>query len=109
MSDRRTYLAWFVDVVDTARLHAISLFSPNVRSERLFAAASPFIWAEVIEILRMIQPNNSRIPNPPPYEQKTLGKIIPADRAAKLLHEYFGQSMWTSMEASLEGGIPREE
>ncbi|KAJ5388985.1 3-beta hydroxysteroid dehydrogenase/isomerase [Penicillium cataractarum] len=98
-------LPWFVDVVDTARLHAIALFCPNVKSERLFAAATPFVWKEIIDILRQIQPNNTTIPNPPSEEDPTVGEVKPAIRAAKLLYEYFGQSSWTSIEKSLEGGI----
>jgi nucleoside-diphosphate-sugar epimerase len=101
-------LAWFVDVEDTARLHAIALFSPNVRSERLFAAARPISWGEVIGIIRRIQPSNSRIPAPPFQEEPTLGDVVPAGRAEKLLREYFGQRGWTSLEDSLEGGLAGE-
>ncbi|CAG8890481.1 unnamed protein product [Penicillium egyptiacum] len=101
-------LPWFVDVEDTARLHAIALFSPSVRSERLFAAATPFIWGDVVEILKKIQPNNARIPAAPVREEPTLGDVVPAARAEKLLRETFGQSRWTPLEVSLEGGIARE-
>ena len=94
-----------MDVVDTARLHAIALFCPNVKSERLFAAATPFVWKEIIDILGQIQPNNTTIPNPPSEEHPTVGEVKPAIRAAKLLYEYFGQSSWTSIERSLEGAI----
>ncbi|CAP99574.1 hypothetical protein E8E15_006409 [Penicillium rubens] len=101
-------LPWFVDVEDTARLHAIALISPSVRSERLFAAATPFIWGDVIEILKRIQPNNARIPAAPVKEEPTIGDIVPAARAEKLLRETFGQRGWTPLEVSLEGGIARE-
>ncbi|KAJ6179786.1 hypothetical protein N7519_010247 [Penicillium mononematosum] len=100
-------LPWFVDVEDTARLHAIALISPSVRSERLFAAATPFIWGDVIEVLKRIQPNNARIPAAPVQEEPTLGDVIPAARAEKLLRETFGQRGWTPLEVSLEGGIAR--
>ncbi|KAJ5143328.1 uncharacterized protein N7515_002115 [Penicillium bovifimosum] len=97
-------LPWFVDVEDTARLHAIALFSPKVRSERIFAAARPVTWGEVIGIIRRLQPGNSRIPVPPSQEEPTLGDVVPAERAEQLLREYFGQGGWTSLEDSLEGG-----
>lgn len=97
-----------MDVVDTARLHAIALFSPFVTGERLFAAAGPFTWEQVVETLRHIQPNNTRIPNFPLDERATLGKVAPAARAEKLLQEYFGQSTWTPLPASLIGGIQVE-
>ncbi|OKO92259.1 hypothetical protein PENSUB_12821 [Penicillium subrubescens] len=100
--------AWFVDVVDTARLHAIALFCPTVRSERVFAAASPFVWEEVIQILRKIQPDNQSIPEPPRDERMTVGEVIPVARAAKLLAENFGQLGWTTMETCLEGGIKKD-
>lgn len=93
---------------DTARLHAIALFGPSVRYERLFAAANPLIWADVLKILRRVQPNNSRIPSPPLQEEPTLGEIIPAARAEQLLREHFGQKGWTPMNVSLENGIERE-
>ncbi|KAJ5952970.1 uncharacterized protein N7479_011383 [Penicillium vulpinum] len=101
-------LPWFVDVEDTARLHTIALFSPSVRSERLFAAATPLTWKNVIEILKRIQPNNGRLPVAPVQEEPTLGEVVPAARAEKLLRDNFGQSGWTPLEVSLEGGILRE-
>jgi len=97
-----------VDVVDTARLHAIALLSPIVRSERLFAAACPFTWKEVVGTLRQIQPSNARIPDPPLEEKAMLGEVIPADRAKKLLQECFGQPTWTPIDVSLADGIPGE-
>ncbi|KUL81845.1 hypothetical protein ZTR_09747 [Talaromyces verruculosus] len=102
-------LPWFVDVVDTARLHAIALFCPTVTSERLVAAARPFVWKEVVQILRKIQPNNEAIPDPPPEEHRTVGEVIPAARAAKLLDEYFGQPGWTTIETCLEGSIAKDK
>ncbi|CDM27381.1 hypothetical protein DTO013E5_8495 [Penicillium roqueforti] len=101
-------LPWFVDVEDTARLHAIALLNPSVRSERLFATAAPFTWGDVIEILKRIQPNNARIPAAPIQEEPTLGDVVPAARAEKLLRETFGQLGWTPLEVSLESGIARE-
>lgn len=97
-----------MDVEDTARLHAIALFSPSVRSERLFAAANPLTWVDVLRILKSIQPNNSRIPSPPLQEEPTLGEVVPAARAEQLLRDYFGQTGWIPMDISLENGIERE-
>jgi hypothetical protein len=79
-----------------------------VRSERIFAAASPFVWEEVIQILREIQPDNKSIPEPPQEEQRTVGEVIPAARAVKLLYENFGQLDWTTMATCLEGGIKKD-
>src|SRR5437763_255698 len=47
---------WCVDVEDTARLHVIALLDPDVQSERIFAAARPFTWTEVLHILRTLRP-----------------------------------------------------
>ncbi|KAJ5519068.1 3-beta hydroxysteroid dehydrogenase/isomerase [Penicillium expansum] len=102
-------LPWYVDVVDTARLHAIALFSRSVKGERLFAAAGHFTWKQVVEILRHIQPKNTHIPDSPLDEQATLGEVTPAAKAEKLLQEYFGQSTWTPMAASLIGGIQEKK
>lgn len=102
-------LPWHVDVVDVARLHAIALFSPSVKSERIFAAAGPFTWEQVVEILRHIQPNNTRIQDSPPDEEATRGEVIPAARAERLLQVHFGQTKWTPIAASLIGGIDEEK
>ena len=94
-----------MDVVDAARLHAIALLSSTVRSERLFAAARPFVWDEVVGILRQLQPDNTLIPDAPMKEHPTLGQVEGVRRAEKLLLMYFGQSSWTPMDISIQNGV----
>jgi hypothetical protein len=96
---------WYVDVEDTARLHVIALLSPNVISERLFAFSAPFNWTGIVEILRKLRPENTKIPEPPLNEGMDFSVIHPASRAEQLLREFFGRKGWTTLEVSISNGI----
>lgn len=95
---------WFVDVEDCARLHVIALLDPAVKSERIFAFAAPENWTDIIGILRKLRPQK-HLPDPPENEGRDLSDIRPSKRAEQLLHEFFGQPGWTSLEESLAIGI----
>ncbi|PYH78998.1 putative aldehyde reductase [Aspergillus uvarum CBS 121591] len=95
---------WYVDVEDTARLHVVALLDPSVQSERIFAAAAPFNWAEVITILRELRPENNRIPDAyDPVREKF--DLVPTKRAEDLLKSFYGRPGWTSLRESLVNGI----
>ncbi|KAB8258829.1 putative aldehyde reductase [Aspergillus pseudonomiae] len=94
---------WFIDVIDTAKLHAIGLLDPNVQSQRLFGFAQPFAWDDIIAILRRLRPDNDKIPDPLDHT-RDLSKIVPASRAEELLKAFFGKG-WTYLEESLAEGI----
>ncbi|PYI07686.1 NAD(P)-binding protein [Aspergillus sclerotiicarbonarius CBS 121057] len=96
---------WYVDVVDTARLHVIGLLDPNVKSERLFACAGKFKWDDVVQILRKFQPDNHNIPDAVKDAIKEKFEIVPSGRAEQLLRDFYGRPGWTTLEESLKRGI----
>ncbi|KAJ5159371.1 NAD dependent epimerase/dehydratase [Penicillium canariense] len=96
---------WFVDVEDVARLHVVALLSDQVQAERLFAFASPFTWADIVHLLRKLQPDNPLIPAPPKNAERIWNNIPPVARAEGLLQDAFGRAGWTSLEESLAAGV----
>lgn len=96
---------YYVNVQDVARIHAIALLDPEIKSERLFAFAHPFQWTDMVRLLRKYRPGNDRIPNPPENEGHDLTEVPPAKRAEKLLKEWFGQPGWVSLEQSIKEGL----
>ncbi|KAJ5388867.1 hypothetical protein N7509_011408 [Penicillium cosmopolitanum] len=96
---------WFVDVEDAARLHVVALLCDQVQSERLFAFASPFTWADIAVLLRKLQPDNPLIPAPPKNEERIWNQIPPVARAEGLLQDVFGRAGWTPLEESLAAGV----
>lgn len=98
-------LEYYVNVEDVARIHAIALLDPEVKSERLFAFASPFQWTEIVRLMRKYRPDNEKIPSPPENEGHDLSVVPPAKRAEELLKEWFGQPGWVSLEQSIKDGL----
>ncbi|KUL89450.1 hypothetical protein ZTR_04495 [Talaromyces verruculosus] len=96
---------YYVNVEDVARIHAIALLDPEVKSERLFAFASHFQWTEIVRLMRKYRPDNENIPNPPENEGHDLSVVPPAKRAEELLKEWFGQPGWVSLEQSIKDGL----
>ncbi|RAL15804.1 NAD(P)-binding protein [Aspergillus homomorphus CBS 101889] len=96
---------WYVNVEDTARLHVIALLCPSVKGERIFAFASEFNWTDVVDILRKLRPENALIPDPPANEGRDLSDIVLSRRARQLLHEFYGQPDWVSLEETIAAGI----
>jgi hypothetical protein len=98
-------LEYYINVEDVARIHAIALLDPEVKSERLFAFASTFQWTEIIQILRKYRPDSDKIAAPPENEGKDLSVVPPAKRAEDLLKSWFEQPGWVSLEQSLKDGL----
>ncbi|KAE8159631.1 hypothetical protein BDV40DRAFT_233811 [Aspergillus tamarii] len=95
---------WFVDVEDTARLHVAALLDGRVKSERLFAFATPYNWTDVVDILRKVFPLNSSIPQPLENEPRDLSLVGPSVRAESLIKEFWGRDGWTGLGESILGG-----
>ncbi|KAI9934618.1 hypothetical protein ASPWEDRAFT_175347 [Aspergillus wentii DTO 134E9] len=95
----------YVDVRDTARLHAIALLAPDVISQRLIAMAGSFNMTDVILAFKELRPDNTSIPAPPAEEGQDLTEVLPAPKAEALLKRYFGQKGWTPLRDGLEAGI----
>lgn len=97
---------YFVDVKDLARLHAIALLDPSVKSERIFGLAAPLIWKEVIDHLRELRPaaSDKLVKNPPGAREGYVDIVAPT-RSKELLNSFFGQADWTTLKESLYAGI----
>ncbi|CAH0044591.1 unnamed protein product [Clonostachys solani] len=96
---------YYVNVTDVARLHVIALLAPDVEKQRIFAFAAAFNLTEIIDRLRVLDPENKKIPDPPQNEGHDLTEVVPAPRAESLLKEYFGASGWISLQDSLESCV----
>lgn len=96
---------YFIDAKDLARLHAIALFDPSVRSERLFGLAIQFTWKEVIENLLELRPSSEKLVKNVPPPREGFVQILPPSRSKDLLSSFFGQSDWTSLKDSLDADI----
>ncbi|KAF4772198.1 hypothetical protein N7455_009075 [Penicillium solitum] len=97
---------YYVDVKDLARLHAIALLDPSVKSERIFGLAAPLIWTEVIDHLRELRPASSdKLVKNPPGAREGYVDIVAPTRSKELLNSFFGQADWTSLKESLYAGI----
>lgn len=106
---RLTVLVWYVSVEDTAQLHIAALLHPELKSERIFAMAGPFNWTDVIGVLRKLQPDNDKIPNPPLNEGTSLHEFIGVEKAEQILRDFCGRPGWTSLEDCFAAGLPTYE
>ncbi|OLN95257.1 Aldehyde reductase 2-like protein 6 [Colletotrichum chlorophyti] len=89
---------YFVDVEDTAILHAAAALLPDVQDERIFGMAEPYNWDKVLAILRQQNPDH-RFPDD--FEASGYPHDIQTrDRSEKLL-KAMGRPGWTSLEDSL--------
>ncbi|KAI8166748.1 Aldehyde reductase 2 [Colletotrichum sp. SAR 10_70] len=95
---------YFVDVVDTARLHAIALLGDDVESQRIFGFAEEVNRSDVFKTLRALRPDNENIPEPDENEGHDLTEVVPAKKAEQLLKDYYGRG-WAGYKESLEAGI----
>jgi hypothetical protein len=100
---------WYVSVEDVAQLHVAALLDPELESERIFAMAAPFNWSDVVGIMRKLQPHNSKIPDPPANEGRSLHLFVGVEKAEQILREFCGRPGWTSLEECLAVGLPTYE
>lgn len=101
----RHILGWQVNTTDAARLHVIALLDSHIQSERIFAFASSYRWAEVISILQKLRPSNKDLPDAPENELADLCDVVLAKKAENMLSSFFGQDKWIGLEQSLKDGI----
>jgi hypothetical protein len=48
---------WYIDVRDCGRLHVLGLTTPSLGGKRVWAAAGPWGWNQILGILRRHFPN----------------------------------------------------
>ncbi|KII83962.1 hypothetical protein PLICRDRAFT_433447 [Plicaturopsis crispa FD-325 SS-3] len=97
---------WFVDVRDVARLHvaALTLPSTDAPGYRLWGAAEPYTWSQIVSILRKLRPDRTNLPER--FEWETAPNLSHVDnsRSSALLKE-LGRDRWISLEESLKANI----
>ncbi|KAB8070381.1 hypothetical protein BDV29DRAFT_198028 [Aspergillus leporis] len=89
---------------DVARLMGIGLMDAGVTSERSFAFGEQMTWADVVRMLRELQPTNTRIPDPPDNLPRGRTDVPPRRRAEELLHVW-GHRGFTPIRQRLASGI----
>ncbi|EIM83869.1 NAD-P-binding protein, partial [Stereum hirsutum FP-91666 SS1] len=92
---------YFVDVRDTARLHAAAIVVPSVKSERILAYAEPYNWSQLLDILRKAYPARewpSNIPN----EAKDLSTVTKARARSVEVLKALGRKDFISLEESVK-------
>ncbi|KII91604.1 hypothetical protein PLICRDRAFT_135934 [Plicaturopsis crispa FD-325 SS-3] len=96
---------YFVDVRDVARLHLAGLTLPSTGAPgyRLWAAAAPFTWGQVLDTLRALRPD-AGLPDSFPWAVKTNLSHIDNSRTTALLGE-LGRGGWIGLEESLRDNV----
>lgn len=83
-----------MDVRDVGRLHTLSLTTPDAAGKRIWAAARPFSWNEVLALLRKHYPKTDLPEDNPKWTAST--DKIDTEYGTKLLG-----GKWISLEESL--------
>jgi len=89
---------YFVDVIDDAKLHLGALIHPEVKGERVWGAAEPYNWNQVLGIVKELFPGK-KVSDGGADQGADLG-TVPQERSVWLLNE-LGQNGWTSLRESL--------
>lgn len=95
------FTGWFIDVADTALLHVVVLLDPSVVSERIWIAAAPYSYREVVQAVLKVRPDAPL--NESEFETEKPQVVIDNTRARALLEPYGGfKSLETSIGEALE-------
>ncbi|KID86410.1 aldehyde reductase II [Metarhizium guizhouense ARSEF 977] len=89
---------FYVDVQDTARLHAAALLRPRMENERIFAYAAPYTWRDIQTTLAKLYPDRIFAPQMEASRLDRSDIELPA-KAEDWLKE-MGRTRWTSLEDS---------
>lgn len=88
---------------DVGRLHVAALLSESVKDERIYAAAAPFSWNQVLAILRKLYPSKEIADD---IEGSKLSIMVyPSQRGEQLLRDIFGLEGWVSLEQTVAENV----
>jgi nucleoside-diphosphate-sugar epimerase len=93
---------YFIDVVDSAKLHVAALIYPSVENERLLGYAQPWNWNDVLQIISEMYPEKTFV------EYLDIGRDVSTvanGRALEVLKEVYGMEDWTGLEESVKGNV----
>lgn len=94
---------YFVNVKDTAKLHAALVTELSFDKERVFAFAEPYNWNSVLAIARRLRPD-LEFPADIEDNSEDLSTVDNAS-ALQILKERYGQTGWTGLEESLRENL----
>ncbi|KAJ7676881.1 NAD-P-binding protein [Mycena polygramma] len=89
---------WFINVVDTARLHVAALIDPSCNGKRIFAFAAPYNWNDVLAILRKQNPGREFMEDLPGLGRDL--SQVPNHGAEALLRKHY-QKGFTGLEETV--------
>lgn len=88
---------------DVGRLHVAALLSKSVRNERIYAAAAPFSWNQILAILRRLYLSKKIADD---IEGSKLSIMtFPTQRGKQLLQDVFGLEGWVSLEQTVAENV----
>ncbi|KFY40191.1 hypothetical protein V495_05571 [Pseudogymnoascus sp. VKM F-4514 (FW-929)] len=96
---------WYVNVVDTARIHVAALLSKSIHNERIYASVAPYTWNQILAILRNLYPKKEFVEDFP--DAKVSGMEVPTERGAEVLRQYFGQAGYVSLEETVKQNVEK--
>lgn len=91
---------YFVNVRDTARLHAAVATDPSISGQRVFAYATPYHWDTILDHLRKTKPDFKDYPDNLDDGKQDLSTVDNGPALA-ILKARFGQSEWIPLEQSV--------
>lgn len=92
-----------MNVKDVGRLHVAALLSESVKNERIYAAAAPFSWNQVLALLRTLYPGKKIADD---IEGSKLSVMTyPTKRGEELLQTVFGLDGWVSFEQTVTENV----
>ncbi|KAJ6500234.1 NAD-P-binding protein [Mycena vitilis] len=89
---------WFINVVDTARLHVAALIDPSCNGKRIFAFAATYNWNDVLAILRKQNPERKFMEDVPGLGRDL--SQVPNQAAEALLQKHY-QKGFTGLEETV--------
>ncbi len=90
---------WFVNVEDTSLIHMAALTMDEIENDRLFAAAGPYSWTEILEILHRRYPQRKSVLQSVDETDFDCGKID-TTRTVEILKK-LGKDGFTSLEDTI--------
>ncbi|KAJ6475923.1 NAD-P-binding protein [Mycena vitilis] len=89
---------WFINVVDTARLHVAALIDPSCNGKRIFAFAATYNWNDILAILRRQNPGREFMEDLPGMGRDL--SQVPNQAAEALLKKHY-QKGFTGLEETV--------
>ncbi|KAL2075841.1 hypothetical protein VTL71DRAFT_784 [Oculimacula yallundae] len=98
---------WYVNMTDVARLHLAAAIDATITNERFLAAAAPFNWNELVDVVQKIAPDAKVAAH---LEDPSIDiGVVDNQPGAEALKKWFGQDGWTGLEVSIRENLEGEK